>query len=342
MAVPVLAPLVGGVVREGLKRYIAPAVANGIGYVVRRAFNGEGRNIIAPPRIEMPPPVNNAGYAGGGLLSRLDKQNELLEHLIRNYQLSNLLKIASDEQLGEIAVQAIGQEVVDPNKKGVPAPAVKDKFEQLLDALNENLKKSNEIIEEQSKTIKEIKDSKLKEIDELRGIGQKKIDFDPITKSINELKSIGLNATVENKLKIANEVNIKKLEVSNEVVVKKLNAELDITKPVDIKFPEKVVEYQDKMLEQKIKEVEILDERAKFDKTPLSIKDLDGQAVASASPREMAAQYHAVKAKNATDEKNFELSDGDIDDLFGGLPDITGIFKFKLPGDIDKEFSKGG
>ena len=339
MALPVLAPIVGGAVREGVKRYIAPAVVSGVGYVVRRAFNGEGRNIIAPPRIEMPPPVNNAGYAGGGLLSRLDKQNELLEHLIRNYQLSNLLKIASDEQLGEIAVQAIGQEVVDPNKKGVPTPASKDKFEQLLEALNENLKKSNEIIEEQSKTIKEIKDSKLKEIEQLKSIGQKEIKFDPITKSINELKNIGLNAIVENKLKIANEVNIKKLEVSNEVVVKKLNAELDITKPVDIKFPEKVVEYQDKMLEQKTKEVEILDERAKFDKTPISIRDLDGQVVVSAAPREMAAQYHAVKAKNATDEKNFELSDGDIDNLLPKLPDIAGILNFALPGSIDKTFS---
>ena len=93
------------------------------------------------------------------------------------------------------------------------------------------------------------------------------------------------------------------------------------------------------MLEQKTKEVEILDERAKFDKTPLSIKDLDGQAVVSASPREMQAQYHAVKAKNATDEKNFELSDGDIDDLLPNLPDIAGILDFALPGSIDKTFS---
>ena len=339
MAVPILAPIVGGVVREGVKRYIAPAVVEGVGYVVRRAFSGESRNIIAPPKIEMPAPINNAAYMGGGLLSRLDKQNELLDQLIRNYQLSNLLRIASDEQLGEIAANAVGQGVVDPTKKDAPAPAVKDKFEQLLDALNENLKKSNEIIEEQSKTIKEIKETKLKEIEELKGIGQKEIKFDPITKSINELKNIGLTAKVENNLKVANEVNIKKLEVANEVVIKKLNAELDITKPVDIKLPEKTMTYQDKMLEQKTKEVAIIDERAKFDKTPLIIHDLDGQAVVSASPREMAAQYHAVKAKNATDEKNFELSDGDIDDLLPPLPDIGSILNFSLPGSIDQGFS---
>ena len=342
MALPVLAPIVGGAVREGVKRYIAPAVVNGVGYVVRRAFSGESRNIIAPPKIEMPPPINNIAYSRGGLLSRLDKQNELLEHLINNYQLSNLLRIASDEQLGEIAANAVGQGVVDPTKKDAPVPAAKDKFEQLLEALNENLKKSNEIIEEQSKTIKEIKETKLKEIEELKGIGQKEIKFDPITKSIDELKNIGLTATVENNLKIANEVNIKKLEVANEVVIKKLNAELDITKPVSINLPKETMTYQDKMLEQKTKEVAIIDERAKFDKTPLVIHDLDGQAVVSAAPREMAAQYHAVKAKNATDEKNFELSDGDIDDLFGGLPDIVDLFKIKMPGDIDKEFSKGG
>jgi hypothetical protein len=46
-------------------------------------------------------------------------------------------------------------------------------------------------------------------------------------------------------------------------------------------------------------------------------------------------------AKNATDEKDFELSDGDIDDLFGGLPDITEIFKFKLPGEVASDFMKG-
>ena len=97
--------------------------------------------------------------------------------------------------------------------------------------------------------------------------------------------------------------------------------------------------YQDKMLEQKTKEVAIIDERAKFDKTPLTIHDLDGQAVVSASPREMAAQYHAVKAKNATDEKNFELSDGDIDNLLPALPDIAGILNFALPGSIDQSFS---
>ena len=100
-------------------------------------FSGESRNIIAPPKIEMPAPINNAAYMGGGLLSRLDKQNELLDQLIRNYQLSNLLRIASDEQLGEIAAQAVGEGVVDPAKKDAPAPAAKDKFEQLLEALNE-------------------------------------------------------------------------------------------------------------------------------------------------------------------------------------------------------------
>jgi len=94
VALPVLAPIVGGAVREGVKRYIAPAVVNGVGYVVRRAFSGESRNIIAPPKIEMPAPINNAAYMGGGLLSRLDKQNELLDQLIRNYQFYLLVNLA--------------------------------------------------------------------------------------------------------------------------------------------------------------------------------------------------------------------------------------------------------
>ena len=335
MALPVLAPIVGGAVREGVKRYIAPAVVNGVGYVVRRAFSGESRNIIAPPKIEMPAPINNAAYMGGGLLSRLDKQNELLDQLIRNYQLSNLLRIASDEQLGEIAAQAVGDGVVDPTKKDAPAPAAKDKFEQLLEALNENLKRSNEIIEEQSKTIKEIKESKLKEIEQLKNIGQKEIKFDPI----NELKNIGLTAKVENNLKVSNEVKIKDLNIAQQLNIPELKAKLNITDPVAIELPQSVTDYQNKIIEQKTKEVEILDEQAKFAKTPLTIKDLDGQAVVSASPREMQAQYHAIKAKNATDEKNFELSDGDIDNLLPALPDIAGILNFALPGSIDQSFS---
>ena len=145
---------------------------------------------------------------------------------------------------------------------------------------------------------------------------------------------------MENNLKVSNEVKIKDLNISQQLNIPELKAKLNIADPVSIELPQSVTDYQNKIIEQKTKEVEILDERAKFDKTPLSIKDLDGQAVVSAAPREMAAQYHAIKAKNATDEKNFELSDGDIDDLFGGLPDITEIFKFPLPSETFRNLMK--
>ena len=144
---------------------------------------------------------------------------------------------------------------------------------------------------------------------------------------------------MENNLKVSNEVKIKDLNIAQQLSIPELKAKLNITDPVAIELPQSVTDYQNKIIEQKTKEVEILDERAKFDKTPLSIKDLDGQAVVSAAPREMQAQYHAIKAKNATDEKNFELSDGDIDNLLPKLPDIAGILNFALPGSIDQSFS---
>ena len=318
MAVPVVGAIVSNVVRQGatraagalasqgVKRALSPALTEGIGYAIRRLLNG--KNQIVPPKIEMPPPVNNLAYQTGGLLARLDKQNEILARLYEGIELANLLKLADIPELTEMLDKVATEEVVKPRDKEENEDNLskettinnealdkqgkegENSLKPFIESFNKHLEKNNQIIEEQSKTIKEIKETKLKEIEELKGIGQKKIDFDPISKSINELKNIGLNAKVENNLKVANEVNIKKLEVANEVIIKKLNAELDITKPVAINLPEKTMIYQDKMLEQKTKEVAIIDERAKFDKTPLTIKDLDGQATTRSEERRVGKE----------------------------------------------------
>ncbi|QKG28772.1 hypothetical protein [Campylobacter sp. RM16187] len=86
--------------------------------------------------------------------------------------------------------------------------------------------------------------------------------------------------------------------------------------------------------------LDIEKDRHDYEKKPQTIKDLDGQDVANLSPRDAQTVKNITQAKTATDTNNFELDGSDIDDLFGNLPDITELFKFPLPGEIDREFMK--
>ena len=82
-------------------------------------------------------------------------------------------------------------------------------------------------------------------------------------------------------------------------------------------------------------------ERHTYEKTPQSIKDLDGETVAKMSPRDAQTANNATQAKKNTDINNFELLESDIEDLFGDLPDPTDLFKFELPGEtLTKILSK--
>ena len=83
-------------------------------------------------------------------------------------------------------------------------------------------------------------------------------------------------------------------------------------------------------------------ERHTYEKTPQSIKDLDGEIVAKMSPRDAQTVKNVSEARVATDENNFELSDNDISGLFPEFPDITTLFDFPLPNKIDLEVLKNG
>lgn len=87
--------------------------------------------------------------------------------------------------------------------------------------------------------------------------------------------------------------------------------------------------------------LEIEKDRHTFEKTAQNIKDLDGQVVASISPREVQAVNNATQAKKNTDINNFELLESDIEDLFGDLPDPSGLFAFPMPYEVDKSFIGG-
>ena len=84
--------------------------------------------------------------------------------------------------------------------------------------------------------------------------------------------------------------------------------------------------------------VEIETERHEYETKPQTIRDLDGESVANLSPRDAQTIKNASEARIATDSNNFTLSDTDLDDLFGDLPDITGLFKVPYASEVDKDY----
>ena len=86
--------------------------------------------------------------------------------------------------------------------------------------------------------------------------------------------------------------------------------------------------------------LEIETERHNYETKSQVIKDLDGQDVAKISPREAQTIKNASQARVATDTNNFELLDSDLDDLFGDLPDITGLFTIPHSSSVDLQYTK--
>ena len=95
-----------------------------------------------------------------------------------------------------------------------------------------------------------------------------------------------------------------------------------------------------KILENGGKMLEIETERYNYETKPQVIKDLDGETVANVSPREAQTIKNASQARVATDTNNFELSGSDLDDLFGDLPDITGLFTIPHSSSVDLQYTK--
>ena len=86
--------------------------------------------------------------------------------------------------------------------------------------------------------------------------------------------------------------------------------------------------------------LDIEKDRHAYEKTPQAIKDLDGETVANLSPRDAQTANNATQAKKNTDINNFELLDSDIEDLFGDLPDITGLFNVPHSSSVDLQYTK--
>lgn len=110
-----------------------------------------------------------------------------------------------------------------------------------------------------------------------------------------------------------------------------LYASLSIDRPVEISLPASYAENQKILSENSTKTLEIYKEKAEYDKTSVAIKDLDGNTIAKASPREIALSRQAVQARTYTDENNFEL-DNEALDLFDlPMPNFKDLFDTELP-----------
>lgn len=117
-----------------------------------------------------------------------------------------------------------------------------------------------------------------------------------------------------------------KVDVKNRV-----DASLSIDRPVEISLPASYAENQKILSENSTKTLEIYKEKAEYDKTSVAIKDLDGNTIAKASPREIALSRQAVQARTYTDENNFEL-DNEALDLFDlPMPNFKDLFDTELP-----------
>lgn len=117
-----------------------------------------------------------------------------------------------------------------------------------------------------------------------------------------------------------------KVDVKNRV-----DASLSLDRPVEISLPAFYAENQKILSENSTKTLEIYKEKAEYDKTSVAIKDLDGNTIAKASPREIALSRQAVQARTYTDENNFEL-DNEALDLFDlPMPNFKDLFDTELP-----------
>lgn len=350
MAVPLVGAATAYVKANWLNAFIGSSIGTGLVWLYDRVFGDKDKQIDKKvenlvSNVENTPPPPTVGNTPS-LISVLSEQNkifavqtELLTSLVYAVKVLGVNNLASNpDTAGFVAplLQKIGDK--DKNKEG----------------FKPNISAGDTVVKDvpQDLTKPDVKPS----VDNvaLRSIASAVDNLGKAQLANNELIS-AMNATaINNSQRVANAITSGKMtaevknnvKVQNDVVIRRLEAELSVNKPVEVSLPAEVMAYNKSMLEQKTKEVEnstktyeIYKEQDTYQKTAQNIADLDGKTITNATPRDVALQYQATRARTATDVNSFELDDTDIDTLFGNLPDITKIFNFTLPSEIDKEFS---
>lgn len=268
------------------------------------------------------------------LLSLLDKQNSILQKMALNLAIQNL----KDNDISVGSVENINREPLT-----IKGRVVNDGKGHWLDPITQKLYDPI--------TGLRISENGLSSSNSFSGGVSADVNFKEVLKSqtnINSEISKYISTIGENQ-KVYNQ-NLEKLVTNSKEYSKamkdglagvqlnasvdvnnKLNASLAINKPVEISFPASYAENQKILSENSTKTLEIYKEKAEYDKTSVAIKDLDGNTIIKASPREIALSRQAVQARTYTDENNFEL-DNDALDLFNlPMPNFKDLFDTELP-----------
>jgi hypothetical protein len=148
------------------------------------------------------------------------------------------------------------------------------------------------------------------------------------------------------------------MEYSNEQNLKSKAVDLNVsTNPnISVNFPDlmnvktdfsdsfnEILGLKKQEIPKQIEKADLQIDDLTYKKTATAVKDLDGQTVASISPREAELVKNATVAKKTTDQNNLELDEGDFDILSN--IDISSIFGFEKTSieeeQILKTFFKG-
>lgn len=268
------------------------------------------------------------------LLGILDKQNSILQKMALNLAIQNL----KDNDISVGSVENINREPLT-----IKGRVVNDGKGHWLDPITQKLYDPI--------TGLRISENGLSSSNSFSGGVSADVNFKEVLKSqtnINSEISKYISTIGENQ-KVYNQ-NLEKLVTNSKEYSKamkdglagvqlnasvdvnnKLNASLAINKPVEISFPVSYAENQKILSENSTKTLEIYKEKAEYDKTSVAIKDLDGNTIVKASPREIALSRQAVQARTYTDENNFEL-DNEALDLFDlPMPNFKDLFDTELP-----------
>lgn len=350
MAFPLVGAATSYVKANWLNAFIGSSIGTGIVWLYDRVFGDKDKqidkkveNLISNVENTPAPPVVGNTPSLISVLSEQNKifaiQTEVLTSLVYAVKVLGVNNLASNSDTAGFVAPLL-QKISDKDKSKEGFKPNISTGDTLVKDIAPDLTKPNSIPSVDNSTLASIASA-------VNKLGEAQLANNELVSAMNAM-------AINNSQRIANAITSGKMtaevknnvKVQNDVVIRRLEAELSVNKPVEVALPAEVLAYNKSMLEQKTKEVEnstktyeIYKEQDTYQKTAQNIADLDGKIITNASPRAVALQYQATRAKTATDVNSFELEDTDIDTLFGNLPDITKIFDITLPSDIDREFS---
>lgn len=227
--------------------------------------------------------------------------------------------------------------------QAVPVNAVDDLVSTNIDIANaqfENTRNLSEFLGSLIGTLQmqiHTMDRLINKIDEITKVGDT-ITVSPtpinLTNQVNPTP-INVNNNVNpTPVTVKNQVNPASVNVNNQV-----NASLQVDKPLDINLPG---DYVKSVIDTNIKQNELMDsqiEDLNFKKTAKKLKDLNGNDIATASPREMEFIKNGAKAQVDSDENSFDYDPDDFSD--DDLKSFVNLFSPESRLELQKKLLQG-